>query len=337
MTLKPALNAISHPTLEVLNEMMNELIKLDAFQTALAEAKTIDEVKSLADQADLFRRWLKKQKAGIEAQNQGAIMNLQAQRKLGGMLKDQIKPGNPQLLHGATIGLSDLGIERTASHRWQSLAEIPEDEFNEYLVNLLPEEEITTAGFIRFHYKALIKPLLDEQPLPPGQFSVIACDPPWLYGDVYNPENRTGVCRYPQMSFESLAALDIPAATDCVFWLWTTNAFIHDAYHLLTEWGFASKTVLTWFKERGGTGYWLRGETEHCILATKGHPHKLSNEALTTHLKVKRSKTHSEKPDEFYVLVETLCGKATKQTHLEMFARKEREGWQPWGNEIDAR
>ncbi len=50
-----------------------ELIKLDAFTQALAEAKTIPEVKNLADQADLFRQWLKKQRVGLEAQNNGGL------------------------------------------------------------------------------------------------------------------------------------------------------------------------------------------------------------------------------------------------------------------------
>jgi hypothetical protein len=66
----------------------NELITLSAFEQALVEAKTIPEVKNLADQAELFRQYLRKQKAGREAVNAGAEMMLRAERRLGEMLKD---------------------------------------------------------------------------------------------------------------------------------------------------------------------------------------------------------------------------------------------------------
>ena len=39
---------------------------------------------------------------------------------------------------------------------------------------------------------------------------------------------------------------------------------------------------------------------------------------------------HSEKPDEAYSRMERLYG----GPRLELFARKQREGWKTWGNEI---
>ena len=312
------------------------LIRLDAFTQALAEATTIPEIKNLADQADLFRQWLKKQKVGREAQNTGAIMCLQAQRKLGGMLGEQIQWGGDRKssLHDAILKLDDLGIEPTASHRWQKLAEIPEKDFREFIADYQEaEDEITTAALVRFWSKKTITPLTETVPLPVGKFSVITIDPPWRYGTLKNLDSRRVAAPYPEMSFEQLSMLDIPAADNCLFWLWTTNAFIHDALHLLEAWEFEYKTIMTWFKERIGVGYWLRGETEHCLLATRGNP-KISHEtAITTHLKVK-SQNHSRKPDEFYEIVETLCGQATELTHLEMFAREKRKGWATWGNQI---
>ena len=71
------------------------------------------------------------------------------------------------------------------------------------------------------------------------------------------------------MAIDEIAAMDIPAEDNCILWLWTTNAFMHDAYHVLDAWGFTPKTILTWVKSRMGTGDCLRGITEHCILATK--------------------------------------------------------------------
>ena len=320
------------------------LIKLDAFQQALVEAKTIPEVKNLTDQADLFRQWLKKQGVGRQAQNAGAQMCLMGQRRLGWMLspeqieREERKRTDLSGVHYALQtkyqqALGENNIEPSKSTRWQKLADIPEDTFREFIQTYQESlEEITTIALIRFYYTKIITPLTETIPFPEGKFAVIACDPPWQYGNPYNPDSRRGCCRYPEMSFEQLAGLKIPAADNCLFWLWTTNAFMHDAYHLLEIWEFEPKTILTWFKEKIGVGYWLRGETEHCLLAVRGQP-KINHIAQSTHLKVK-SHNHSTKPDEFYQLVESLCGEASEETHLEMFAREVRTRWKVWGNEI---
>jgi len=160
---------------------------------------------------------------------------------------------------------------------------------------------------------------------PEGEYDVIVIDPPWAYGTKYDPEGRRIASPYPEMSIEELKKLKIPASKNCILWLWTTNAFMHEAYHLLEAWGFEPKTILTWVKDRMGIGDWLRGKTEHCILAVKGHPMvNLTNQ--TTVLFAKR-REHSRKPDEFYNLVESLC----YGRKLDYFGRDKKEGWEVYG------
>jgi len=48
------------------------------------------------------------------------------------------------------------------------------------------------------------------------------------------------------------------------------NSHLHEAFHVLEAWGFEPKTVLTWAKHGIGLGKYLRGQTEHCILAVRG-------------------------------------------------------------------
>jgi N6-adenosine-specific RNA methylase IME4 len=57
-----------------------------------------------------------------------------------------------------------------------------------------------------------------------------------------------------------------------------------DALVLVRHWGFRQKTILTWVKDRMGVGEWLRGQTEHCILAVRGRPVK----TLTNQLNFRR-------------------------------------------------
>jgi len=41
---------------------------------------------------------------------------------------------------------------------------------------------------------------------------------------------------------------------------------------VLDAWGFEQKTILTWAKDKMGNGAWLRGQTEHCIMAVRETP-----------------------------------------------------------------
>jgi N6-adenosine-specific RNA methylase IME4 len=132
------------------------------------------------------------------------------------------------------------------------------------------------------------------------------------------------------MPIEDIKAMPICDIADdnAILWLWTTNAHLRVAFDVVDAWGFEYKTLLTWAKDRMGTGEWLRGQTEHCLLAARGRPLFLHGNQ-TTFLEAAR-REHSRKPDEFYALVEATCpgGK------VELFCRQRRAGWQGYGNEV---
>lgn len=167
---------------------------------------------------------------------------------------------------------------------------------------------------------------------PSGLFHVISIDPPWPYDlrygrNRYDPIGRKATSPYPEMPIEQLRHILLPAADDCVLWLWTTHSFIRDAYDLLEQWGFEDKAMLTWVKDRIGLGTWLRSKSEFCILATKGKPViNLTNQSTVLYAP---RREHSRKPDEFYKLVDSLC----VGRKLDFFSREVREGWAQMGND----
>jgi N6-adenosine-specific RNA methylase IME4 len=55
---------------------------------------------------------------------------------------------------------------------------------------------------------------------------------------------------------------------------------------------------------RTGCGDWLRGPTEHCLMATRGKP--VINFINQTAFLMAPVREHSRKPEEFYRLVESL-------------------------------
>ena len=173
---------------------------------------------------------------------------------------------------------------------------------------------------------------------PAGEYPVIVVDPPWKYDDQLDGSDAArGGCPYPPMTVEEICALAMPAAEDCILWLWVTNTVLLEGWHLrvLSAWGFRGKTIYTWDKVDMIGGHWGRNVTEHVIIAVRGRPVG-TFERRTTLFAEKRSRVHSEKPEAFYELVEETCPATPR---LEMFAREravERPGWVRSGAELPA-
>jgi N6-adenosine-specific RNA methylase IME4/ParB-like chromosome segregation protein Spo0J len=165
-------------------------------------------------------------------------------------------------------------------------------------------------------------------PLPDGPFSVLVADPPWAYEHRNGDLSKRGQTPYATMSAAKIKALPVArlAAEDAVLWLWTTNAHLPLALEVAAAWGFTYKTCLTWAKQCAGTGDWLRGQTEHCLLCIRGRP-TVKPDRSTLLVAGPGRRRHSVKPEAFYELVEAICPGAK----VELFARRRRPGWTAWG------
>jgi N6-adenosine-specific RNA methylase IME4 len=173
----------------------------------------------------------------------------------------------------------------------------------------------------------------EPPPLPNrGPYRVAVCDVPWPYEpDDDDPAHR-GAWPFPTMSLAELCALPIGSImhADSILFFWTTNFHMRHAYGILGAWGFdKTPTILTWAKDRAGKGHWLRGQTEHTIVAVRGKPVvTLTNETTLLHAPVRG---HSVKPTESYDLVERLC---PAPRYADLFSRyRHNEKWDCHGDE----
>jgi len=135
------------------------------------------------------------------------------------------------------------------------------------------------------------------------------------------------------MSIAEICALDVGSimAPDAVLWLWVTNYHMREAFEVLEAWGFEHKTILTWVKDRMGLGQLLRGQSEHCLMATRGKPIiTLTDQTTVLQAPVR---ANSQKPDEFYGMVERLC---PAPRYAELFACTARPGWDGHGDQYPA-
>jgi DNA modification methylase len=131
------------------------LAKIDTARYLLAQARDVDEVKDIRDKAEALRLYLRQQHASLEAQNHCAEIKLRAERRAGEILKDTPKNeggllrGNTVLPRDDTPTLDDLGISKMQSSRWQAIAALPEDEFEEYIQETKGKgDELTTVGVL---------------------------------------------------------------------------------------------------------------------------------------------------------------------------------------------
>jgi N6-adenosine-specific RNA methylase IME4 len=327
--------------------MPREIELLRQAVTFLAECKNLDELKTLKDKAEALRLYYSKQKEGTAAENAAGEIVLRAARRIGEVVKE-IKPKQGERSDKLRSNLdrssksavvANSGIKPTEGKRCEAIAEIPVEEFEASIaesaakgksVTLSAAEKNGRAKKKKDNLKKAVEQIAKEPPpIPKGPFRVIVVDPPWTYDKRAEDPTHRAALPYPSMTIEQIKALDVAglAGPDCVLWLWTTNAHMREAFGILDAWGFTFKTILTWVKDKMGTGDWLRGQTEHCLMAVRGKPTiKLTNQ--TTVLRGPLRK-HSQKPDEFYQLVESLC----PGSKLEMFSRQQREGWMGHGNE----
>lgn len=174
------------------------------------------------------------------------------------------------------------------------------------------------------------------------RYRTIVADPPWEVGRLESPGthgfgSQPGALRsvplpYPTMSVEGIASLPVAALAErrAHLYLWTINAYVEDAYEIARHWSFRPVVLLTWCKAPMGLG--LGGTfvqtTEHVLFARRGIL-TATRRVDSTWFQWPRGSEHSRKPEAFLDLVESV----SPGPYLEMFARRQRLGWDTWGNE----
>lgn len=177
-----------------------------------------------------------------------------------------------------------------------------------------------------------------------GRYRTIVADPPWSYGKwgkfafQYRQSKEGGRANrplpYSTMTVAEIAALPIAdlALPDAHCYLWTTNRYLPDAFRVLTAWGFRYSQTLVWAKTpRGvGPGGMFAQNAEYVLVGVRGVlPAQRRIDSVWFNWT--RTKRHSQKPEEFFDLVEQV----SSGPYVELFARQHhRLGWDVWGNEV---
>jgi hypothetical protein len=145
---------VSNLTADRISTPASALSLLDNVQQAVANCNDFAEVRELRDQAAAVRHYLKAAAMDLEVLNRAAIVKLLCERRAGSILGTLVKRGGDRRANvfQPNSRLDKLGIKnKMQSSRLQMVASVPEDEFWQYVNQLLRDEkEVTTQGLLRF-------------------------------------------------------------------------------------------------------------------------------------------------------------------------------------------
>lgn len=266
-----------------------------------------------------------------DGQKMGELVLL-AEAKLGELLIPLTK--NHEATSGSGRSSLPDGINHKESHYAQEIFRFP-NLLHETVREAIDKNDIPTRHDVLKKIKEkkrTIKQQLQKEEIekglqePDGLFDIIVIDPPWHFDGKYDADGRRTTASYPQMTYEDIRNIQLPAKDDCILWLWTTHSDLYVAKDILERcWKFDYKGMIVWDKEKMGIGTWLRFQCEFCLLGIKGKP-LWENKGIRDIIREPRT-GHSNKPDSFYKMIDdNFVGKK-----LDYFYGKKREGWEVYG------
>ncbi len=165
------------------------------------------------------------------------------------------------------------------------------------------------------------------------KYSTIYADPPWPYSNTAArgaAENHYGTMTLEAIRNEPVQAL---AADEAHLHLWTTNAFLREAFDVIHAWGFRYKSCLIWIKPQLGMGNYWRVSHEFLLFGVRGQLPFRDNTCRSWQLA--RRTVHSRKPFLFRGLIEQV----SPGPYLELYGREEQPqtDWTVYGNQVERR
>jgi N6-adenosine-specific RNA methylase IME4 len=336
-----------------------KLVKYDAACRALAEAKRIDEVKSIRDKAVAMEVYAKLARDGILMAHATAIRR-RATRRLGQLIEADRDVGKlakgtrGSTVKGARVDnlptLADQGIDKYLADRARKDAAMSEEKFEQQVEQSVKVAIAATEGDVavvkeaRKAQQAKKKKRRAERErelagkiiaLPDKRYGVILADPEWkdLVWSEETGMDRHADNHYPTSDAVVIASRDVPSisAKDCVLFLWTTNQHLRIALGVMEAWGFEYKSNYVWGKDKISTGRWNRSKHELLLIGTRGKPPCPAQGDQWESLIMAPRRAHSAKPECFLEMIESYYPTIPK---IELNRRgPARAGWDAWGYE----
>jgi N6-adenosine-specific RNA methylase IME4 len=190
------------------------------------------------------------------------------------------------------------------------------------------------------------------------KFNIVCADPPWgSFKDKLKMSDvkRGAEANYSTMTTEDICNLPVKQIADpngCVLALWVPSSLLLDGIKVMDAWSFVVKQTYVWCKTKKqkdnekltiddclsfGMGRLFRQSHEIALIGTNnnGIYKQLENRSQRS-VSFGENLKHSAKPEHLQNSLDLMFPppKDGSINRLEMFARRERQGWITLGNEI---
>jgi len=343
------------------HKMSKELALYENARQALSEVVRVDEVQDIRSKAAALAAYARQAK-DRELVDKATEIKLRAERRAGELLasmkargerRDRGRPAEDNSRSETTISeetedkktLEDLGLSKDQSSRWQALAALPPNKFEERVeeakrhavdsLDLTPSDRAAIKKERRAERERDLAEI--QRVLPEEKFGVIYADPEWRF-EPWSRESgmdRAADNHYPTSETDQIAMRAVPSisAKDCVLFLWATVPMLLDAFLVMEAWEFEYKSHVVWVKETVGTGYWFRNKHELLLIGTRGNIPAPAPGTQWFSVVEAESGEHSEKPEIFLTMIEEYYPNLPK---IELNRRgPPRAGWSAWGNQVE--
>jgi len=173
-----------------------------------------------------------------------------------------------------------------------------------------------------------------------GTYRILYADPPWKYiGLNQVDEYGHAECHYDCLDDNQLKNYKVGNRLvkdimdkNSVLFIWVTSPMLERCFPIIEAWGFEYKSSFVWDKVKHNMGHYNSVRHELLLISTKGSCKPDIPKLVDSVQSIERSNKHSEKPEEFRTIIDSLYDHGRR---LELFHRgKPPEGWDAEGNEV---
>ena len=177
-----------------------------------------------------------------------------------------------------------------------------------------------------------------------GKYSVILCDAPWAYKSARTLQGKgSHLTAMPGQHYETTDSKNLRdigkhlhqvVEDDSILFMWSTGPVLAEAIELMGVWGYPySQVAFVWNKVNGNPGSYTHTNCEFVLVGRRNRiPRPYKRSSARQYIENKKT-GHSVKPEDIQDRIEKMFS-TEDHNHLELFARRHREGWECLGVEL---
>lgn len=174
-------------------------------------------------------------------------------------------------------------------------------------------------------------------------YDLIVADPPWKQSKggkkSVRPKSSGTELDYPVCTLDEIKdhlkqATSLCQGDNSILFLWTIDKYLFEAQKIAESLGYKLHARMIWNKVNGiPAAFTIRFGHEYLLYMYRGKltPVDLNERGKIHSVFTEKVQKHSQKPEISYEIINRLYPNLKK---LELYARRERDGYDCWGNEV---